>query len=265
MLVCFLLGAVACTPGGTTEPIDAFAASPRTQARSIRIQGVEATQPPVWRADGRRWGLTLRWDPPTDIDVVDYEIRRDGETLQTGVEGAAYRDNSAEPGMVYRYTVIGIDTLGRNTKAGTALVRTGEPKLRGARVDGTFLMRMHLVSSFGLASPAHGGGVMFRFDPVCRKGPCAVTWSTHPGAVSGRLPQAGRTYSATAGGRFLLRSCHGGMLDERLNVSLHVTDAAVMADAWRATRLSGTLTESASAKGCVPAGIRWTLRGSIQT
>jgi hypothetical protein len=44
-----------------------------------------------------------------------------------------------------------------------------------------------------------------------------------------------------------------------------VVEASVIHGQWRATKIEGTLHESAPASGCVTATIDWTFAGFIQT
>jgi len=57
----------------------------------------------------------------------------------------------------------------------------------------------------------------------------------------------------------------GGLSGLRLGKSTKVVDASVIHGQWRATKIEGTLHESAPASGCVTATIDWTFAGFIQT
>jgi hypothetical protein len=126
-------------------------------------------------------------------------------------------------------------------------------------------MKMHITSQSGLQSGASGVGMLFVYDPVCGNGPCDVTWSRAGSSGSGRLSREDATYDGTVHAPFVLQSCHGGALTETLVFTTKVVEASVVHGEWRATKIQGTLHESATSSGCVLAGIDWNFAGFVQT
>jgi hypothetical protein len=175
-------------------------------------------------------------------------------------------DDGVEPASSYRYSVVGVGADGTRTAPATVTVDTGSPPIADARLEGRFGMQMHITSQSGLTSGASGGGTAFVYDPVCGgTAACDVEWSRQGASGGGRLSRDGASYRGTVHAPFLIGSCHGGALSETLTFATRVTRASVIHGAWRATKIEGTLEESAPAAGCVTARISWSYAGFAQS
>jgi hypothetical protein len=266
----FLISGVACVsvgdrPEATGTPSPSPASSPSASASPAALGGLRVEQPDTWKADPKTWSLSLSWEAPSDFVVDHYEVMRNGRTLAKDLSRTRYTDEGAEPAATYRYSVIGFDIEGNRSGAATATVDTGSPPVADARLEGRFGMKMHITSQSGLTSGASGGGLVFLYDPHCGTGPCDVTWSRQGSSGGGTLSRDSASYRGTVSAPLLVNSCHGGTLNETLVFATHVTEVGVVHGEWRATKIEGTLDESAPASGCVTARISWRYTGFAQS
>jgi hypothetical protein len=263
-----LFGAACVSVGDQTEASDTRPPSPVSSAPGSNVVAtlgeLRVEQPDAWKADPRTWALTLAWEAPSDFEVDHYEVMRDGRAVAKDVSQTRYGDHDAEPATTYRYSVVGFDAEGNHTGSATATVDTGSPPVADARLEGRFGMKMHITSQTGLTSGASGGGLVFLYDPRCGSGPCDVTWTRQGSSVGGTLARDGAAYRGTVYAPLLVHSCHGGTLNETLVFATRVTQGAVVHGEWRATKIEGTLEESAPASGCVTAHITWKYTGFAQ-
>jgi hypothetical protein len=208
--------------------------------------------------------VTLSWDEPSGFEVDHYRVDRDGRTVSDGVSSTTFTDADAEPGATYRYSVIALDPSGAQTRPALTTVKTGVPPIADARLEGRFVMKLHITSQSGLQGGAHGGGIIFVFDPACRSGACNVSWSRQGSSGSGTLVRNGTSYSGTVHAPFFVRSCQGGAISETLVFHLRVRAGEAFHGAWRAAKIDGTLDETAHAIGCVTAHLSYRLTGYAQ-
>ena len=206
--------------------------------------------------------MDLSWDAASDVD--HYVVSRDARTVAHGVTETSWRDRDVEPGTRYVYTVVGVGVDGDETLPGHASVKTGTPPVADARLEGSFGMVMHVDHASGTTAPVSGGGVLFRFEPNCARGPCSVRWTVRSRATDADLPRSGGIYGGTLHTPFLIKSCHGTEIDETVKVHLRVMKAAPIHHAWRATRIEGTVDETSSLSGCLAASIDWNVRGPLR-
>jgi hypothetical protein len=179
--------------------------------------------------------------------------------------GTRLVDQDVLPETPYHYEVTAVDAGGVRTDTASVTVDTNAPPVADARLEGRFAMKMHITGQGGLQGGASGFAMLFLYDPACAKGACDVTWSRKDRPGSGRIPLAGGAYHGTVHSAFQIRSCHGGTLTETLAFTTKVVEASVIHGQWRATKIEGTLHESAPASGCVTATIDWKFTGFIQT
>ena len=245
------------TPSDSPSPSSTSAADPPVSLR--------ADQARVWKADPKAWSVVLTWDAPPGFEADHYEVRRNGRTLDDDLPGTRLVDQDVEPETAYGYEVIGVDAGGVRTGAATVTVDTNAPPVADARLDGKFAMKMHITGQSGLQGGASGGGMLFLYDPVCARGPCDVTWSRKGRTGSGRLDRDDASYDGTVSASFQIGSCHGGTVTETLVFTTKVVEASPVHGEWRATKIEGTLHESAPSSGCVTATIDWSFSGFIQT
>ena len=219
---------------------------------------------PAWRPDGGDWELVLTWRAPDGSAIDHYVVTRNGVTIDRDVESASYSDVDVEPGARYRYAVVGVDADGVETEPAIASIKTDEPKIALARLEGTFVVRMAVDRSSGTADPVRGGAISFTFDPACRSGPCAVGWAIRRAKTDGKLRRVDAVYTAKLRTPLFIRNCYGALVDESLVVRLRVTRAAPLDGEWRATKFEGSIREISSYGGCVTATIDWNVHGSLQ-
>ena len=240
------------SPVSTTAPTESFG-----------IKDLKILEPD-WRADGSNWRLTLSWLPPADLVIDHYEVARDGVTIDDAVGSTTFRDNGVEPGARYRYSVIGLDAVGHATQAVVDSIKTGEPSLAEARLEGSFAVRMTVDRASGTKNPVRGGAIFFSFDPTCSSGACSVRWEVRNSRTSGVLRRDDAAYIASLRTPFFVRNCFGRLTDEALDVRLHVSAAAPLRHRWRATKIEGSIEEVSSHRRCVTASIDWDVHGALQ-
>jgi hypothetical protein len=118
---------------------------------------------------------------------------------------------------------------------------------------------MHVTSS------SVGGSGDFKlvwvFSPTCAQGACRTKVTVEGHGPLGILSRSHGTYTGTFSAPFLIRSCQGPLMPETLVVSLRIDRAMVVGRAWRASAVSGTVEETASAAGCVVGRNSFTVRG----
>lgn len=242
-----------------TPPVSTSAPSP---VERTALTGFAAAPNP-FTADPKTWQLTLTWDAaPADFAVDHYEVTRDTKTIAKDVSSPSYTDQVA-PEEKYRYGVVGVATDGNTTKPAVISVQTRPLPAADARLQGRFLVRVHVTSS---DVGAHGSFTMlWDFTPRCRTGPCDASYKAKGRGGGGTLSERGATYGGTVHAPFFIRSCSGGTISETLVFHLHVTDAHAVGEAWRATKFEGTLSETAPAAGCVTGHDSYAFTGNVQT
>jgi len=219
--------------------------------------------PKRFTADPKTWQLTLTWDAaPTDFGLDHYEVTRDTKTIAKDVSSTSYVDQVA-PEEKYRYGVVGVASDGSTTRPALMSVQTRPLPVADARMQGRFLVRLHVTSS---DVGANGSFTMlWELTPKCKTGPCDAVWRAKGRGGEGTLSENGATYGGTIHAPFYIRSCSGGTISETLVFHLHVTDAHTVGDAWRATKFEGTLSETAPALGCITGHDSYTFTGNVQT
>jgi hypothetical protein len=262
-LVLILLLATACTKADAPEPSAATSPSPTTAGRPS--VGNLAIEEPPWNATGSNWELRLSWDAPDGFDVDHYVVARDGIEVDDQVAGGRWTDHDVEPGARFSYRVTAMASDGTASRPAKGSIKTEAPSLDDARLEGSFFMTMHVDQATGTRDPVSGGAVVFRFDPTCRNGPCSVRWTVRDRQTDALLPREGGAYAASVSTPLFITNCFGAVIDESVNADLRVTAAAPVHDAWRATRIEGTVRERSSSSGCVSASIDWNVRGVLQT
>ena len=240
------------SPVATAAPTENFA-----------IEDLEIHEP-HWRADGANWRLTLTWLAPAGLDIDHYEVARDGVTIDDGVGSTTFRDKGVEPGARYRYSVIGLDADGEATRAVVESIKTGEPSLADARLEGSFVVRMRVERASGTKNPVRGGAIFFSFEPSCAQGACSVRWKLRNSRTEGTLRRDDAAYTAKLRTPFFVRNCFGRLTDEALDVRLRVSAGAPLRHEWRATKIEGSIEEVSSHRKCVTASIDWDVHGALQ-
>jgi hypothetical protein len=257
----------ACTaPSTADEPFaSAPSATPDQPAIGNLRPGRLTIEEPDWKATGANWALDVSWHAPDDAVIDHYEVARDRVTVDDSVTGTVFRDRAVEPGVRYRYEVVGVAPDGTRTRPATLSIKTDEPPLAEARLEGTFVVRMVVARASGTRNPVRGGAIFFAFDPICNEGACAVRWGVRKARTDGTLRHTDAMYAARLHTPLFVRNCYGAVVDEGLDVRLRVSAAAALRGRWRATRIEGTIEEVSSYGGCVTATIDWNVRGALQS
>ena len=263
--------AASCISVGTAPPSPSASApvspssEPTAAPRPDPPAELRAEQSRSWKADPKSWSVVLTWGTPPGFEADHYEVRRDDRMLEAELPGTRLVDQDVLPDTPYRYEVTAVGAEGTRSESTSVDIRTNAPPLADARLEGRFAMKMHITGQSGLQGGASGGGMLFVYEPACAKGPCDVTWSRKGRPGSGRLTRRDATYDGTVHASFAIGSCHGGTVVETLVFTTKVVEASVVRGAWRATKIEGTLHESAPTSGCVTATIDWSFAGFIQT
>ena len=177
-------------------------------------------------------------------------------------EEAEFVDDTVTPEGRYRYEVVAVDADRNRSKPARVRIRTGPLPAAAARVQGRWLLKLKVQSSSIFTS---GGKILVTFTPDCRQGPCAVGWSFEDAGNTGTARNAGPRYEGSGSGGFLTLDCHGGVVSATVTLDFRVVKAHTVRKAWRATEISGTLTESVpSVSNCLSARTVWTFTGAAQ-
>lgn len=236
---------------GTTDATDA----PETPAA---VEGLRAEKR-RWTADPDSWRVELSWEPVEG--AVGYVISRNGRRLDEA-EGAAFVDDTVAPEGRYRYDVVAVDADRNRSKPARVRIRTGVLPSAAARVQGRWLLSLKVRSSSIFTS---GGRIVATFTPACREGPCPIGWSFEDAGNTGTARNDGARYQGSGSGGFLTLDCHGGVVSATVTLEFRVVKAHTVRKAWRATEISGTLTETVpSVSDCLSARNVWTFKGSAQ-
>ena len=224
------------------------------------VTDLRVAQPHPWGANPSSWKATVAWHAPASGGDVDhYEIARDGRTLNRSVAPTSFQDGDVEPSATYHYqvTAVGADgTAGEPTKVS---LKTGEPSLQDARLDGKYVTRFTPTSStLGMTRTLPA---LVIFSANCKTGACDTVYRRSGLTGSGTLHQAGTSYTGSLSAPFAMLNCQSSRINESLSFAIHVTNGGVVKGQWVVTAFEGTLTEVASSSGCVTATNHWTITG----
>ena len=236
------------TAGGSVAPGAELAA----------VEDLEADQP-RWTSDPRSWRIVVSWQA---VDAaVAYLVSRDGRRLDR-IDGTELVDDSVTPAGHYRYEVVALGADGTRSAPARTAIRTDPLPKDAARVQGRWLLTIKIRSS---NIGAGGGRLVATLSPDCARGPCDVDWAFTDVANTGTAERRGASYIGTGHGSFLTRGCHGETISSAVTISFRVERARTVGDAWRATLISGTITESVpSFSNCLSARNVWTFTGASQ-
>jgi hypothetical protein len=253
-LIAVALTAAGCEGGGSSTPTG----SPSTSSASsspesaAALTGLKIDQPKRWTADPKTWRVTVSWHEPADFAVDHYEVHRDGLTVADDIQVASIEDGGVYPDASFEYMVVAVDAAGAQTTPAKKNVTTNAPPTEDARLQGRFIAKLHITSQSNLTSGASGGSAPMSFEPVCKRGPCdTILTFSHE---SDRLTRHGGSYEGTIRAPFHL-SCAGEELVETLVFDLDIVKGVAGHGVWRASKLEGTLDESATGPGCLTAHI----------
>lgn len=240
---------------------EAFAVTPAPSDGSeapTAVEGLRA-QKGKWTGDPDSWRISLTWQPVEG--AAGYLISRDGRK-PVEADATEFIDHTVTPEGHYRYEVVAFDAERTMSKATRVQIRTGQLPKAVARVQGKWLLQLVVQSS---SIGASGGRVPVTFTPSCRQGPCTVGWSFDDVGNNGIARSDGARYEGSGSGGFLTLDCRGSVVSATVTLEFHVEKAHTVRKTWRATEISGTLTESVPAvSNCLSARNVWTFQGSAQ-
>lgn len=203
-------------------------------------------------ADG--FSAVLSWSAPSGgAKIIGYEIRRDGSLLRSVTSGeTTLTDTDVRPGKAYTYE-IRARGKGAISEAVSTDVKIAVPPLSAARVEGDFSVSAKTVSKSGysnIGTPSFG----WHFRPKCAKGACNVVWKdVFEKAIHSTLKRKRARYTGDYKG-FFRTQCRGTRSISSVHLVLKVAKARAIGGEWRATKLTGTVTNSEAAQfGCVSA------------
>jgi hypothetical protein len=241
-------------------PAEAFVGAPGPSEAPAppAVEGLRAEQG-RWTADPDSWRISLSWQPVQE--AAAYLISRNGHRLHRAEE-AAFVDDTVTPEGRYRYEVVAVDVDGARSTKAFVRVRTRSLPPAAARVQGRWILRLTVESSSIYTA---GGRILATFTPQCRQGPCDVRWRFEEVKNTGTARNRGASYEGSGFGGFLTLDCHGGVVSSTVTLEFRVRKAHTVAKAWRATEISGTVTESVpSVSNCLSARNVWSFTGSAQ-
>ena len=212
-----------------------------------------------WTGDPDTWRISLSWQPVDE--AVAYLISRNGRRLDRA-EGTGFVDDTVTPEERYRYAVVSVDADGARSTRAFVRVRTRSLPAAAARVQGRWILRLTVESSSIFTS---GGRILATFTPECQQGPCDARWRFEKVGNTGTARNHGANYEGSGSGGFLTLDCHGGVVSSTVTLEFRVLKAHTIGKAWRATEISGTVTESVpSVSNCLSARNEWSFTGSAQ-
>ncbi len=241
-------------------PSELGATTPQPRASDLTaVAGLRVEREERWTGDPDTWTLSLTWNPVEDAS--GYVVSRDGHRVGRTDE-TEFIDDEVAPENRYRYEVVAIGSDRGASRPSKVGIRTEALPEAFARVQGRWVLALKVQSS---TISAGGGRILITFTPKCERGPCPVGWAFEEPANTGTARNDGARYHGSGVGGFLTFDCHGLTASSMVTVEFRVEQAHTVRNAWRATKISGTLTESVpSVSNCLSARNVWTFTGTAQ-
>ncbi|MEA2521293.1 MAG: hypothetical protein QOI81_939 [Actinomycetota bacterium] len=252
--------AAGCTKTATSSSTAIPGGSQAPAAAPGAVTALRISQPRPWSANPTSWKVTVAWHAPTGGGGVDhYEVARDGRTVDRSVDATSFQDGDVEPSATYHYQVTAVTADGSAGEPTSAVLKTGEPSLQDARLDGKYVTRFTPTSStLGMTQTLPA---LVIFTANCKVGACDSVYRRSGLTGSGTLHETGTSYTGSLSAPFAMLSCQHSRINESLSFAIRVTKGAVVKGQWAASAFEGTLTEVASSSGCVTATNHWTITG----
>jgi hypothetical protein len=213
-------------------------------------------------AEPKPFAVRLSWTAP-EGEIEGIVVLRDGARVGRAEPGdTTFVDDSALPATRYTYVVESVHD-GRFLRSDTIRVKTPPASLSLARLDGVYAIEARNTSHFGLTGVVNSLASGWRFRPVCRRGPCDVTWKDVQGnPLSGRLERSGVHFEGTGSSKFA--TCGNVASVGTLTLRFEVVRAESVRNAWRASKLVGTFVERYPPQlGCVGAGVDYDITATL--
>jgi hypothetical protein len=239
---------------------DPSATTPQPSAPDLMAVGGLRVEPAErWTGDPDTWSLSLTWIPVEDASV--YVVSRDGHRVGRTDE-TEFIDDAVAPESRYRYEVVAVGSDRGASPPSRVRIRTEALPGAFARVQGQWVLALKVQSSTIFDS---GGRILVTFTPNCERGSCPVGWAFDEAANTGTARNDGARYEGSGVGGFLTLDCHGGTVSSTVTMEFRVEKAHTVRNAWRATEISGTLTESVPpVSNCLSARNVWSFTGTAQ-
>jgi hypothetical protein len=213
-------------------------------------------------AEAKPFAVRLDWVAP-EGEVEALVVLRDGARVGRLDPGeTTFLDRSALPATRYSYVVQSVRD-GEFVRSEPLRVKTPPAPLSLARLDGVYAIDARSTSHFGFTGVADEFASGWRFRPVCRRGPCSVTFKDVQGnPISGRLERTRARYEGAGSSKF--GTCGNVTSTGTFTLRLEVVRAKTVRDAWRASKLVGTFVERVPAQlGCVGAGVDFDITAKL--
>lgn len=251
------VGVAVAMAGGSGKP--AATSSPSPAPSPTIFAPVALTE------DVEAFTVTISWSQPeSGTEVARYSVYRNGSLVGSVTAPAStYTDEGVVPGKKYTYE---IEALGGGLVSDRAsvVVRTKVPRLKDARVQGTFNVELTTESQYGFQSSLGKFTLGWKFSPKCESGACSVSVTVlNFKQLKTALKRKGGSYSGSDTGKFNA-TCAGTATTSTLTFKLTVKKAKAIADEWRATMLVGTLEQvDPAGLGCVGAGATYSITAEL--
>ncbi len=206
------------------------------------------------RAAAGAFQVKLTWHAGTgDGSATDrYDIQRNDQVVgHADADATSWLDEDVVPGQAYAYQVIAVGAEGGRSRASVDVKTTSAPPGTAALI-GTFDVNVHAISHSGFSTfgrERYSSG--WRFQPNCDRPPCDTQLrDIHEKDFIVTLNETEGTYQGSDSASF--GSCNGHTVSSTFAVTLHVMRAGEVHGEWRVTKISGTMSQYASAQlGCV--------------
>jgi len=209
--------------------------------------------------------VVIRWHAASSGSApTRYDIRRNGNFVgQAKASATSFTDKDPVPGTHYTYTVSAVGADEQRSTASVSVTTKAAPPGTAALV-GTFNVHLHNTSNSGFSSfgkTDFNNG--WRFQPQCKQPPCNTQLrNINAKKMIVSLKQNGGSYSGSTSVSGLV-TCQGHDVTTSVTVTIHVTRADAVHDAWQVTKFTGTMSQSASAQlGCTSSSASFTVTGT---
>ena len=257
-----VIAAVLAAVFATTNP-SPDSSSPSAAAPSPTVAPPGA--PSSLHAAAGAFQVVIRWHKASSgAAPTRYDIRRNGSFVgQAKASATSFTDKDPVPGTHYTYTVTAVGADEQHSAASVSVTTKAAPPGTAALV-GTFNVHLHNTSNSGFSSfgkTDFNNG--WRFQPQCKEPPCATQLrNINAKKMIVPLKQNGGTYSGSTSVAGLV-TCQGHDVTTSVSVTIHVTRADAVHDAWQVTKFTGTMSQSAGAQlGCTSSSASFTVTGT---
>ncbi len=255
--VAVVLAALFATNASSDSPSPSAAAPSSTVAPPGGLSNLHAA------ADA--FQVTIRWHAASSGSApTRYDIRRNGDFVgQANASATSFTDKDPVPGTRYTYTLSAVGADQQRSTASASVTTKAAPPGTAALV-GTFNVPLHNTSNSGFSSfgkTDFNNG--WRFQPQCKQPPCNTQLrDINAEKMIVSLKQNGGSYSGSTSVAGLV-TCQGHDVTTRVTVTIQVTRADAVHDAWQVTKFTGTMSQSASAQlGCTSSSASFTVTGT---